>query len=38
MGLLLFLCGMAILIMTAVVYALPKTRSLEVDLPDYAAR
>lgn len=38
MGLLLFVCGVAMLLMTAAVYAYPKTRSVEVDLPDYAAR
>jgi MFS family permease len=38
MGLLLFLAGAAILIMTALVYAMPKTRRVEADLPDYAAR
>jgi DHA3 family macrolide efflux protein-like MFS transporter len=37
MGLLLVVAGVAMLIMTAVVYALPRTRSLENDLPDYVA-
>jgi DHA3 family macrolide efflux protein-like MFS transporter len=38
MGLLLFVCGVAMLLMTAAVYAYPKTRSIEADLPDYTAR
>jgi hypothetical protein len=38
MGLLLFVCGVAMLLMTAAVYTYPKTRSVEADLPDYAAR
>ena len=34
MGLLMVAAGAAILVLTAVVYALPKTRSVEADLPD----
>jgi hypothetical protein len=37
MGLLLVMAGMAILALTAAVYALPRTRSVERDFPDYAA-
>jgi hypothetical protein len=35
MGLLMVFAGVAIGLLTAVVYALPKTRSVEADLPDY---
>lgn len=37
MGLLLVVAGALMLIMTAVVYAIPQTRSMEDDLPDYTA-
>jgi hypothetical protein len=37
MGLLLFVSGAVILVMTAVVYAWRRTRTVEVDLPDYHA-
>jgi DHA3 family macrolide efflux protein-like MFS transporter len=36
MGLLMVIAGAAIFLLTAVVYVLPKTRSVERDLPDYA--
>jgi len=35
MGLLMVIAGTAILLLTAAVYALPRTRSVERDLPDY---
>jgi hypothetical protein len=35
MGLLLVAAGTVIFVLTVVVYALPKTRSVEADLPDY---
>jgi hypothetical protein len=38
MGLLLVITGSLMLIMTAVIYAIPQTRSLEDDLPDYIAQ
>ncbi len=38
MGLLLVITGALMLIMTVVVYAIPATRSLEDDLPDYAVQ
>jgi DHA3 family macrolide efflux protein-like MFS transporter len=37
MGLLMVIAGGLILVLTAAVYVLPKTRSVEADLPDYAA-
>jgi hypothetical protein len=37
MGLAIAVAGVLIFAMTAVVYALPETRSVEADLPDYAA-
>jgi hypothetical protein len=37
MGLLMVIAGALIFVLTAIVYALPKTRSVEADLPDYAA-
>jgi hypothetical protein len=36
MGLLIAVAGIAIVILTLAVYAWPKTRSVEADLPDYA--
>jgi hypothetical protein len=36
MGLLMVAAGAIMFLMTAVVYALPKTRSVEADMPDYA--
>jgi hypothetical protein len=37
MGLLMTIAGLIIFVTTAIVYALPKTRSVEADLPDYQA-
>jgi hypothetical protein len=37
MGLLISAAGALIFLLTAFVYAWPKTRSIEADLPDYAA-
>ena len=35
MGLLILIAGVLMFISTALIYSWPKTRSLEVDLPDY---
>ena len=37
MGLLLFVCGGVIFLMTLGMYTWPRTRSVEIDLPDYQA-
>ncbi len=37
MGLLMIISGILMFLMTAIMYAWPKTRSLEIDLPDYEA-
>jgi hypothetical protein len=38
MGLLLFIAGVLIFLLTLAVYLWPKTRSVEADLPDYATQ
>ena len=38
MGLLLLIAGILMFISTALIYAWPRTRSVEIDLPDYKVK